>query len=168
MIKKKVLPFVLPAILVALTLACEKPKPLAVIDEVDVHRMSFVTSLNDTLPAKTITAMEIDRIVEGVKIKYHSGDERRYFKYEADPEKLLAAFREMPFELGNARTDIQLIPTRFEDMVKESDYTAGESEEFWNDDNKNLEAYQCFKGGVKHQLLLNRKTSTIYHRVVYS
>jgi hypothetical protein len=168
MIRKKVLPCLLPAILLALTLACKKPIPLVVMEEADVHRMSFVTTLNDTIPAKTITVLEINRIIEGVKIKYHDGGERRYFKYGADPERLLTAFREMPFELGNARTDVQLIPTKFEAMMQQRDYKADESEEFWNHDNKNLEAYQCFKGGVKHQVLVHRKTSTIYHRVVYS
>ncbi len=168
MVKKKVLPLILPAILVALTLACEKPRSMDVMEGRDIQRMSFVTSLNDTIPAKTITAMDIDRIVEGVKIKYHEGAERRYFKYEADPEKLLLAFREMPFELSNTRTDVQLIPTRFEEMMQHTDYVADESVEFWNEDNTELEGYECLKGGVKHQLLINRETRVVFHRVVYS
>jgi hypothetical protein len=147
--------------------ACEKPNT-SMVEPPSNQYMSFATSLHDTLTSKAINTLELRANLEGYMIRYLTGQERRYFTYQADPERVLQAFREMAFELTDRRTDVDLRMVSFEDMKTADDYAPDESEEFWNIQPAEYYAFECLKSGIKHQVLIHKISHRVLHRVVYA
>jgi hypothetical protein len=155
-------------IFAALLIACEKPKTTSIPDLSTGQYMSFAISLNDTIPEKSISTLQLKAKVDGYKIRYLTGEERRYFVYDAEPDKLIQAFREMAFDLTNLRTDVDLRMVAFEDMKSADDYAPNESDDFWGIEPAEYYAFECLKAGIKHQVLVHKASHRVLHRVVYA
>jgi hypothetical protein len=164
---RHLLAFLSIAIFVGFISACKKPKT-SMVEIPSGQYMSFATSLNDTIPLKAISTLELKANVEGYKIRYLTGQERRYFEYQAEPQRVMQAFREMAFVVSNHRTDTDLRMVSFEEMRSADDYAPDESDDFWNILPAEYYAFECLKSGIKHQVLIHKNTHRVLHRVVYA
>jgi hypothetical protein len=164
---RHLLAFLSISIFIGFISACEKPKTPMVEVPSDQY-LSFATSLNDTIPLKAISTLQLKAKVEGYKIRYLTGEERRYFDYQAEPERVIQAFRDMAFVISDDRTDIDLRMVSFEEMKSADDYAPDESEDFWNIQPTEYYAFECLKSGIKHQVLIHKNTHRVLHRVVYA
>ena len=154
-------------IISAMIIACKKPKGDSIVAVAKPDYMTFSTSLRDTLDSKTIKTLAVLESTTGVKVKYQSGEERRYFRYRADWKQLAKAFREMSFGIENYRTDVDLRSVSIEQITTASDYSPDEAPDFWSEFTADYKSFECVKNGIKHQILFNSTTRQVLHRVVY-
>lgn len=148
-------------------------RPMKVMDFVDTETASaiaFRTTLADTLGEKTFQKLHIAN-VEGVKIKYITGNTTSYFEYRADSKTVIKAISELPFPKYASLADTRCRPIPFERVrERKGSITSLEyqnSESFWNVNESNVEVYECLKGDELHTLLIDKKSNRILHRIEF-
>jgi hypothetical protein len=128
----------------------------------------FYTSLADSLSEKTLETMEIHDVM-GVKVKYLSGHENRYFAYEADPDLAIRAISQIPFLPYAKYSDshCRRISCKDLEVIRQNISTMelSSSSFFWAALSKLPEAYECIKSPYRHTLLIERESNLIFHRM---
>ena len=166
--KKLVILF--PAVLIVAVATCSRPKVTDTISNIPTSATMFYTTLSDTIPQKNLHVF-LPADVRGIRLLAINGPgEVRYFDYEADPEKVLSELSKVGFFLSDTRSDTTSRKITFDDLVidpllAESEYYYASS--FWNVDRSKFEVYECIKTPMKHQVLIDRQSNRILHRVVY-
>ncbi len=69
------------------------------------RRLVLYTSLDDTLPQKSVEALHLRQRVLGTKVKYMTGHSASYFEYEADGDDVLRMIGNLPFSMEAVRAD---------------------------------------------------------------
>jgi hypothetical protein len=113
-------------------------------------------------------AFEIKEI-HGVRVDDHAADSvSYYFEYEADYQTILNAIAALPVKIDDNRTSIQcglmnsaVNPLKF--SIKQSEQELSVSEFFWQAKPEEYVFYECFKGSMKHTLLVSKSSSRILH-----
>lgn len=160
---------VFPALLIIAVLTCSKPR---MNDPVQSYPTSvfFYTSLYDTIPAKNVNAF-LQADIQGIKLRaLHGAHEVRYFEYHADPDRVLDELSKVGFVLSDVKADTTFRSIAFDELQFETGLAESESKyasSFWNADQNKFEAYECLKTPMKHQVLIDRQSNRILHRVVY-
>ena len=166
--KKLVILF--PALLILAVVMCSKPKFTETVGTIPASTTMFYTTLSDTIPQKNLQAF-LPADVRGIKLRAIDGmGEVRYFDYHASPEKVLTELSKLGFFLADTKSDTTSRKVTFDHLVAdpklaESEYYYASS--FWNADRSKFEAYECIKTPMKHQVLIDRQSNRILHRVVY-
>jgi hypothetical protein len=162
--------FVFCGLLLLAILGCTKPNYS--IEGSNNHSVPvlFYTSLQDTLSKKTFDQLRLTDRTLGIKINDITGLDVRYFEYEADADVLIRALAETGFDIATQMpTDITCRKLSYEDLssylknasINEAFYAG----HFLNSFAEGFEAYECVKSPVKHQVLVNRTSRRVYHRV---
>jgi hypothetical protein len=152
--------------------SCKKPpEPLSqgyTTGMEHIGAVVFYTSLADSLSEKTLETMEIHDVM-GVKVKYLSGHESRYFAYEADPDLVIRAISQIPFLPYTKYSDTHCRKISCEDLevIRQNIPTMelSSSSFFWTALSKPPEAYECIKSPYRHTLLIERESNLIFHRM---
>jgi hypothetical protein len=107
--------------------------------------------------------------VTGIKVKYLSGHESRYFAYRANPDLTLRAVSQIPFNPYSKYDDtlcrrvsggeFEIIRQHISAMEFES------SSFFWQAFSEQTEVYECIKIPYRHTLLIHRESNSIFHRM---
>jgi hypothetical protein len=127
-------------------------------------------SLQDTLSPAFMQSLQLEK-VDGLKVKYLSGQEAHYFAYMADPDAVLRAVAHTAFSkhIPIADTVCRRIDYRALDMLAQplhaTELAAGSF--FWEADAGEFEAYECVRGPIRHTLLISRATRNVLHRVEF-
>lgn len=163
-----------PLLLLFMLAACNtrQPQPIDAASVNDaVGPVVLHASLHDTLSPAFLQALKLEK-VEGLKVKYLSGQEAHYFAYIADPADVLRAVAHTAFSkhVALADTVCRRIDHRMLDMLAQPLHaTERESSTFfWKADATEFEAYECVRGPIRHTLLISRATRTVLHRVAFS
>ncbi len=151
--------------------ACKKP---AHIGQTDLHgdapAIVLSASLSDSLPAKTLTELQIED-VQGIKVKYGNGLHSSYFEYDADPESLLAKISYLPFSKYTVRADTTCRPVAFAEVeFMRSHLTHFETENaafFWDATSEAYHVYECIKTPLRHTLLISKNSNRVLHRIEF-
>jgi hypothetical protein len=157
-------------LLVVAIIWCQKPVYDLEGSNTTMAPIVFYTSLADTLPKRTFEKLGLRDRVVGVKINNLTGMDVRYFQYEADPDVLIKALSETPFDINTqSPADIQCHEITYGDLTfsfqnvsdAESNYAAS----FLNSFHEGYEVYECVKSPLKHQVLIQRNTNRVFHRI---
>lgn len=128
------------------------------------------TELADTLPAKAIQKLKLKN-VQGIKIKYPTGQHVSYFDYNADRNTVLDAISTLPFSKYSPLADTTCRKVSVEaieqmkSMITEEERESGSL--FWQASFDEFELYECLKAPFRHTLLIGKKTNRIIHRIEY-
>jgi hypothetical protein len=163
--------FLFPVLLLYAAFACKEPgaNVNGITNSGASTTVMFYTSLADTLPGKTLQRMNVGD-VNGVKFKTLNGNEVRYFEYNADPRKLLAAISEMPFSKNASIADTLCRQMNSLSLVAQEELIPGDDYwiKFTNVNADEFLLYECIKPPLKHTLLIHKKSSGVLHRISYS
>jgi hypothetical protein len=163
--------FLFPVLLLYAAFACKEPGAdvNGITNSGASTTVMFYTSLADTLPGKTLQRMNVGD-VNGVKFKTLNGNEVRYFEYNADPRKLLAAISEMPFNKNALIADTLCRKINSLSLVAQEELIPGDDYwiKFMNINADEFLLYECIKPPLKHTLLIPKKSSRVLHRISYS
>lgn len=147
---------------------CKKP----VIDVNDnvIPPLVLSTSIYDSLPQKTVQALNLGDIT-GLKFKYTTGLYANYFAYEADPQAVLNAISELPFQLSGSLADTLCHKITFNEIrALQQNISRTELERtsfFWNTDPVTMAMFECIKPPYRHTLLLTKNSDRILHRIEF-
>jgi hypothetical protein len=144
-------------------------KPVQQFSETsEIPPVVFLTSLEDSLPKKTFDALHVGSVI-GTKIS-GNGFDVRYFEYEVDPGKLLAAISEMPFNKNALIADTICRKINYLSLVTEEDKIPGDDYwiKFTNVDSDEFLFYECIKPPLRHTLLIRKNSGRVIHRISYS
>lgn len=162
----------LPLLLLLGLAACQKPKENI---ESSYNYNSFeplvlYTSLHDTLSEKAMKGMKLEK-VDGLKIKYPTGNYSSYFEYMADPHDVLREIGHASFPVYASIADTLCRKVDYKTLaLMRQNISATEQETcsfFWNVNEHEFEVYECFKGSLKHTLLINHHSNQILHRIEF-
>jgi len=164
---KQICSFFSIAVVVSAMLSCDKPhQHLIQSDTISATAAVFATSLADSLPLKTFEAINVGKVT-GTKIVNLEGLDVRYFEYEADPDVLLNALAESPFELESKVADTTCRRINHQDLLSSfsdiSDAERAYAASFMNKDPEHFEYYACVKSPIVHLVALNRSTRKVFH-----
>jgi hypothetical protein len=164
--------FLFPVLLLYAAFACKEPgaNVNGITNSGASTTVMFYTSLADTLPGKTLQRMNVGD-VNGVKFKSLNGNEVRYFEYNADPRKLLAAISEMPFNKNASIADTLCRQIDLNDLslaaqdnwIEEDRYRT----QFTEANRNNFLLYECIKPPLIHTLLIAKNSNNVIHRIAY-
>ena len=151
---------------VAFVFWCNKPEQqFSEISE--IPSIIFYTSLADSLPKKTFEALQVGKVI-GAKIS-GKGLDVRYFQYEADADVLIGALSESSFDINTiviADTTCRSVDYSYLKMslsnVSEGEFPYAAS--FLNA-GEGLEVYECVKSPLKHQVVVDRASRKVWHRI---
>jgi hypothetical protein len=165
------LAFVLPSLLLLSIVACKKPTADSHADQFLSKPFIVYTSLEDSLPKKTMEALQLGRVT-GIKVKYpQDGHNVRYFEYEADATVLIHEISKLPFEKYAAISDTFCRSVDGDHLKlsrsRVSDTELNASSSFWNADLNAFDIYECIKSPAKHSILISRTSKKIFHRIEY-
>jgi hypothetical protein len=146
--------------------ACKKP--VLEITDGSVPPMVLMTAIEDSLPAKTITALNLHGLT-GLKIQYYSGLHNSYFEYDANKDLLLDAISALPFPMNAGISDTrcrQISFRTFHSVRKNISATETESTiDFWNTADSEYQRFECVKPPYRHILQIENGTDHILHRI---
>lgn len=129
----------------------------------------LATSLADTLGQTTFQKLHI-RDVEGIKVKYPSGNYASYFEYEAERNTVLHVISNQPFARYAQLADTRARKISADELKLVQSTVTGlefESTSFWSVNPDEYEVYECLKSPMKHTVLVNKKSNKILHRIEY-
>lgn len=164
----------IPLLLLFFLAACDKRQQtlntLASVDEA-IGPVVLHASLRDTLSPAFLQALQLEK-VEGLNVKYLSGQETHYFAYIADPDAVLRAVVHTAFSthVAVADTVCRRLDHHALAMLAQplhaTELAAGAF--FWEADAAEFEVYECVRGPIRHTLLISRATRNVLHRVEFS
>lgn len=146
--------------------ACKKP--VLEITDGSVPPLVLMTAIEDSLPAKTISALNLGGLT-GLKIQYYSGLHNSYFEYDANKDLVLDAISALPFPMNSGISDVRCRQISFRTFnsvrrnisVTEVEGTNG----FWNTDESGYQRFECIKPPYKHILQMENGSDHILHRI---
>ncbi|HEY3405798.1 MAG TPA: hypothetical protein VGK59_20580 [Ohtaekwangia sp.] len=159
---------IFPVLLIISAFACKKPVD-STYESAFNEPVIFSTSLDDTISSETLTMLKLNR-VNGIKVKYRSGQYASYFEYEADHHFLIRTIGSLPFPMSAVQSDTTChpLPIRYLETVRN---TLSETEisgsAFWSVNPEEYTAYECLKAPFKHTILLSRSTKKVLHRIEF-
>ena len=166
---KQLLYFV-PLLFISAFFSCQSPeqKHLSYEQAENAPPLVVYTSLDDTLPKKSMECLHLPHRVLGTKVKYMTGHDASYFEYEADGDDVLSVIGNLPFSMDAVRADTTCLrmDKRHLDLIREK-ISAEEYENapaFWNAGDE-FEIYACTKYPYMHTVLINRKSNQVLHRI---
>lgn len=163
---------IVPSLLLFATWGCNKPHHLkGSIEQLPNQPAVLLTSLQDSLPAKALQELKIDKRILGTKIKYNNGRYVSYFEYEADHQTLLRTIGRLPFSRAAILADTTCRAISIDDFNQLRTTISAVEEEntasFWNVASPQVVVYECIKAPFKHTLVLDKTTSRVLHRVAF-
>jgi len=130
----------------------------------------LATSLADTLGESAFQRLHIAD-VDGIKVKYPTGNFASYFEYQADHQNLLRAVGSLPATLYASRVDTSCRPISFENLPTELQHPCDLEQEnastFWFASREDYVVYDCLKAPFRHTLLLHKTTNMVIHRIEF-
>ncbi len=161
----------LPLLILFSLAACKKSERFNTFDKSALPPPLVVfTSLANTLPANAFQNLHVQN-VQGIKLKYATGQYVSYFEYEADRNTVLQAIGNVPFSIHSTLADTTCRKVTNESlemlksMVSMEEVDMGIS--FWEAGAHETEVYECLKPPFKHILIINRASTRIRHRIEY-
>ena len=146
--------------------ACKKP--VLEITDGSVPPLVLMTAIEDSLPAKTISALELSGIT-GVKIQYYSGLHNSYFEYDAKKHVVLDAISALPFPMDSNISDTRCRQISFQDLTsvgKKISATEDQStRDFWDAGEKKYQRFECIKSPYRHILQFENGSDRVLHRI---
>jgi hypothetical protein len=146
--------------------ACKKP--VLEITDGAIPPLVLTTSIEDSLPQKSIVALKLEGLT-GLKIQYYSGVYTSYFEYKAEKNVLLDAISMLPFPMNSNVSDTQCRKISFGDMNRDKEHLSAVEIEnafgFWDARESHIEVYECVKAPFKHTLQIESGSNTVRHRI---
>lgn len=150
--------------------ACKKPTHSEGVDSNSVPPIILSASLRDSIPFKAVKAMNLDAVT-GIKIQYVTGIHTSYFEYDADQITLLETISRLPFYRSAIKADTTCRRINVDDLnllkQKISPVELENAVSFWTPNHTGLDIYECIKPPFKHTLLVNKKSTRIFHRIEF-
>jgi hypothetical protein len=168
----KQLRFLVPLVFISAFFSCQsrEKKHLTYAQAENAPPLVIYTSLDDTLPKKSVQSLNLPQRVLGTKVKYMTGHYASYFVYDADGEDVLSMIANLPFSMNAVTADTTCLrmDRHHLELIREK-ISAQEYENaaaFWSagDD---FEIYACSKYPYMHTVLINRKSNKVLHRIDY-
>ncbi|HEX5168036.1 MAG TPA: hypothetical protein VFW11_02600 [Cyclobacteriaceae bacterium] len=164
--------YLLPCLFILAALSCKKNENIfeaqkRPADE-STEAIIFYTLLADSLSAKAIDALRVGDVT-GIKVKYLSGRECRYFEYDAEKSLVIRTISQLPFTPYSKYSDTLCRKINDEDLtrlrrtISSTEYENSSS--FWNNDSETVDVYECIKSPFRHTLVIDRKSNHILHRI---
>jgi hypothetical protein len=162
---KNIWGFLLPIFLLTAG-ACKKP----VLESTDgtIPPLVLSTAIEDSLPAKMITALNLEGIT-GLKIQYYSGLHNSYFEYDAEKDVVLDAISALPFPMTADISDTRCRTISFQTLnsvkknISSTELTS--ASHFWDTVESEYEVFECIKPPYKHILQVETDGKHILHRI---
>ncbi len=163
--------YLFPILLAISALSCNRIQPSDPDKSIaynEAEPVVFSTSLADTLSQKAFDELNVGE-VSGIKVKYLSGHENRYFEYVAEKQLVLRVISHLPFTKYSVFSDTNCRRISFNDLntvrekISETEYENSLS--FWNADPGSIEVYECIKSPLRHTLLFDSKSNHVTHRI---
>jgi hypothetical protein len=161
----------LPLLILFSLAACKKSEQFHTLDKSALPPPLVVfTSLANTLPANTFQNLHVQN-VQGIKLKYATGQYISYFEYEADRNTVLRVIGNVPFSKHSTLADTTCRRVANESIQILKSIVSMEEQEmgisFWEASAHETEVYECLKPPFKHILIINRDSPRIRHRIEY-
>lgn len=163
------LSLIFPCLLILSAMSCKKPMQSNITPHPeDIPPLVLTTSLDDTLPAKSMKALKLEKVT-GLKVKYITGHYASYFEYEADRQDVLRVISQAPFSRDAVVADTVCRKVSYVDLallkenISEAEISNGSS--FWNVDLEEFDVYECLKSPVRHLILISKHSRRVLHRI---
>ncbi len=133
--------------------------------------MPIETTLSDTLSVEQVAMLGIDDVA-GIRLnRLESNSYAVYFEYNADPSRLIKALGRLPFHRSGKIADTRCRAISDDEFIVlrrgASDNEFNQMQSFWSPDLQREEVYECIKPPFKHTIIVNTKTSSVKHQVVF-